>query len=592
LNAIDRPSKAIQNSPEQGYVFSGFRLEPDGTLYRGQSVIHLAPKELAALRYLLAHAGQVVTTAQLREALWGDVHVTDDSVPKCLSSLRARLAPDESIHTVYKRGYRLSAEVRGDRWDPAAAVPRLAVLPFETGGGIPAHLGLAIVEEAIDAIVNMRPAAVTVLARDSVFTLAQSGRTAEQIGQVLRADLVLMGALRALPAHFRLRARMIRIADGAEIWVEDFLVEKSRIAGLAAELVDRLAFRIGSGEIAIAAAATPEPTDSTSPQRREAYEIYLRARYERQTLERYRMQDGLQHLLRATELDPSLASAQVDLANLCCTQSLLGFMSPGVAADSVRLAAATIPEFSTHAEAVLPAVGWVRFHVDRDLSAAAESFSRSAHLPDTRWSLRMRVMFALSRRRFDEAIGLLADAIGRDPFSPFLCARMAWALFLSGNAAESVEQIHQGLSRFPAEDAVALYGAPILSFTGDTAHGLEIASEFAQRHPYLDIGTALHAYALVCAHRLDEARAMLQRLQWMSRERFVLRSFTPAVYVALGEYDNAIAELRAAEECRCPWFFQMLCDPRLQALEGHAEFDAMQAILPRMEAAVEQEAAS
>jgi hypothetical protein len=36
----------------------------------------------------------------------------------------------------------------------------------------------------------------------------------------------------------------------------------------------------------------------------------------------------------------------------------------------------------------------------------------------------------------------------------------------------------------------------------------------------------------------------------------------------------------------------MLSDPRLQALEGHEEFAAMQEILPQMEASVAQEAAS
>jgi DNA-binding winged helix-turn-helix (wHTH) protein len=46
---------------------------------------------LAALRFLLAHPGQIVTPVQLREAIWVDVHVTADSVPKCVSSLRARL---------------------------------------------------------------------------------------------------------------------------------------------------------------------------------------------------------------------------------------------------------------------------------------------------------------------------------------------------------------------------------------------------------------------------------------------------------------------------------------------------------------------
>jgi hypothetical protein len=85
--------------------------------------------------------------------------------------------------------------------------------------------------------------------------------------------------------------------------------------------------------------------------------------------------------------------------------------------------------------------------------------------------------------------------------------------------------------------------------------------------------------------RTDEARTILERLEWLSRERYVLSSFTPAVYVAFGDLDAAVAELRIAEQVRCPWFFQMLADPRLKPLHGHPEFDRMLAILTCMEAA-------
>jgi hypothetical protein len=70
----------------------------------------------------------------------------------------------------------------------------------------------------------------------------------------------------------------------------------------------------------------------------------------------------------------------------------------------------------------------------------------------------------------------------------------------------------------------------------------------------------------------------------MSRERYVLRSFSPAALLVLGEPEAALAELSAAAELRCPWFFQMLADPRLQLLHGRPEFDALKSILVGMEA--------
>jgi DNA-binding winged helix-turn-helix (wHTH) protein/tetratricopeptide (TPR) repeat protein len=626
------------------FYFAGFRLEADGTLLHGDAVVHLPPKELAALRVLLANPGQIVSPVQLRQAIWGDVHVTADSVPKCVSSLRARLGPDDCVQTVYKRGYRLTAEVLAHGVALAGALPRLAIPPFATEYSIPDYLGSAVAEETITRLSNDTDPAVTVLARDSVFTLARQRLTAQQIGEALNADLVLTGTIRAVPAHFRLRAEMIRVMDGAQIWAEDLLVDRNRVAGIECELIERLAFRLVSTAhiargrhkavppspnssrdlsprkrqpdgLSIAAVAEPFADIKGRTSSREAYEIYQQGRHEWQSLQRHRMQDGLQHLHRATELDPALTAAKVDLVHLCITQSFYGFMAPNVAADTVRRTADSVlpatgsshwgdgsaawatgvhgspnlPEFTLPhlSEAILPALAWVNFHVDRDLPAALRGFARSAHLPHDPWTTRARSMFSLSRYRFAEAIELLRAALHQDPFAPWLHARLAWAFHLAGQPEDSVRQVNHALALFPEHEGAVLYGAMILAFNGEPGRAAELAHTLVKLSPYFDLPSAVHAYALACDGRNAEARTILDRLQWMSRERFVLNTFNAAVYVALGDLDAAIAELQSANEIRCPWFFQVLADPRLRPLHGHPAFIEMQSILPRMEAAAQ-----
>jgi hypothetical protein len=133
---------------------------------------------------------------------------------------------------------------------------------------------------------------------------------------------------------------------------------------------------------------------------------------------------------------------------------------------------------------------------------------------------------------------------------------------------------------------MAIYGAIILPFNGDSATGIRLAADLTARQPYLDMVSALHAYALACDGQAQEARGILERLEWLSRERFVMRSFTPAVYAALGEFDAAISELQISADSRCPWFFQMLADPRMKPLHGRPEFEEMRNILARIEATV------
>ncbi len=570
---------------DQGYSFGSFRLEAGGTLFRGDDAVHLPPKELAALRLLLANAGQILTPAQLKQELWGEVHVTADSVPKCLSALRAKLEPEQCIQTIYKRGYRLTADVKPLGAEAGIALPRLAIMPFSAGFDVPEHLGQAVAEETSARLANLRDPIATVLARDSVFTLANRGFTAQQLGEALKAGLVLTGTLDSLPSHFRLRAEMIRVEDGAQIWVEDVLVPKARIAGLELELVERLIFRLGVEAVSNIAGAGKE----NGPRNREAYETFLRARYEWQTLQRHRMQDGLQHLSRAAELDPSLISAKTDLVHLCVTQSFYGFMSPSVAAELVHRTVESVPGFPDRAEAMLPALGWISFHWDHNLPAAIWAFSLSAHLRHDPWTTRVRAMFEISRGRYAQGIAILRASLREDPYSPWLHNRLAWALHLDGQAAESLEQVRQSIALFPDHEGTSLYGAVILAFNEEAELATQLAQQLARRLPYFDLATAVNAYTLACEGRKDEAHSILERLQWLSRERFVIRSFNPAVYVALGDYESALAELRIAADSRCPWFFQMHADPRLKPLRGRPEFVQMGNILTRMEAAAEDE---
>lgn len=592
-----------RQNEEPSTFFAGFRLEADGTLWRGEAVVHLPPRELAALRLLLAHAGQVISPMQLRRALWGDVHVTADSVPRCLSSLRARLEPETCIQTVYKRGYRLSAEVRRSGGGPDGSFLRLAIAPFAAGYSIPEYLGQAIAAEITASLSREFHPAVAILARDSVFNLAQRGFTAQQIGQKLRANLVLTGTLRAFSSHCRLRAEMIRVKDDTQIWVEDMLAPRNRTDLLEQELMRRLAYRLDLGKpgglallqqpkqsgLAISASVAVEVEEMDGGRRAEAYEVYLRGRHEWRLLRRHQMQDGMRSLLRAIELDSSLLPAKIELAHLCVVQALYGFMSPAVSADLVHHAAESISDLSHRACALLPTLGWIHFSFDRNLSAALRAFSSSAHLPHDPLITRARVIFSLSRHRFAEAIELLRAALCADPFSPWLQSRLAWAFHLDGQGTRSVEQIRTSIALFPDHPAAGLYGAVILAFNGETDEGIGLARNLEQNSPYCDSAGAVYAYALACAGRAEEARGILGRLQWLGRERYISRGFMPAAYVALGEHEAALRELRIVEKDRCPWFFQMMADPRLKSLRGNPEFEQMRAILPAMESDAERD---
>lgn len=74
--------------------------------------VHLSPKEYSLLRFLVAHAGKVVTHHQLLKEVWGPAHVEDVQYLRVLMrQLRQKIEPDVAVArllvTEPSVGYRL-----------------------------------------------------------------------------------------------------------------------------------------------------------------------------------------------------------------------------------------------------------------------------------------------------------------------------------------------------------------------------------------------------------------------------------------------------------------------------------------------------
>jgi DNA-binding winged helix-turn-helix (wHTH) protein len=274
----ENPAPAVA----QDLHFEKFRLSPDGTLFRQTKEVRLPPKELHLLRLLAANAGRVVPAEHLRKSLWGDVYVCQDSLPRCVSSLRAHLGIRDCIQTVYKRGYRFALPLeqpspprRFSTISPLspekptlrpANLPRLAILPLATGPGVPATLGVEIAEMTLMRLARMRSQTVALLARDSVFSLAAAGATARQVGAELDAHLALAGNVTVLPTHLRVRVEMIRVADAVQLWIEDFLVLRNGVQDADVEAAKRIGAGVRSRCAAFSFPASDSASGSALPQ--------------------------------------------------------------------------------------------------------------------------------------------------------------------------------------------------------------------------------------------------------------------------------------------------------------------------------------
>ena len=101
---------------ESALCFGPFRLDVvNERVWRGQEALKLTRKALAVLRYLVEHAGQLITKDVLFTVVWPEVVVGDAALTVCIRELRQVLGDEaqapQYIETVYGRGYRFISKV-------------------------------------------------------------------------------------------------------------------------------------------------------------------------------------------------------------------------------------------------------------------------------------------------------------------------------------------------------------------------------------------------------------------------------------------------------------------------------------------------
>jgi DNA-binding winged helix-turn-helix (wHTH) protein len=134
--------------------FESFTLDLDRLCLDGPAgPTDLRRKSFDVVRYLVEHAGRVVTKDELIKAVWPDVTVGDESLTQCISEVRRALGDDNQriIKTVPRRGYLIDVPISVGEIPVAETAstpveipspirsladrPSVAVLPFEVIAG-------------------------------------------------------------------------------------------------------------------------------------------------------------------------------------------------------------------------------------------------------------------------------------------------------------------------------------------------------------------------------------------------------------------------------------------------------------------------
>jgi TolB-like protein/Flp pilus assembly protein TadD len=333
---------------------------------------------------------------------------------------------------------------------PAAASPdarSLAVLPFVnmSGDADNEYFSDGLTEELLNVLAQVD--GLRVAARTSSFRFKNEVGDMADIARQLRVAHLLEGSVRRSGDRVRITAQLINAADGFHLWSETYDRQLTDIFAIqddiAAEVAQALRVRL-LGE-AMPTVARP-PTGDLA-----AYTAYLRGRQALRGSGYAAFERADAAFREALALDPDFAAAHAALAETWRQRAHWGIVPWSEARKHVRegveRALALDPDQplawmldgSLQWEDLDPEASWID-----TMDAAERSYRRALELePGQPQASASLANLLRMRGRDDEALGLVLDALARDPLS-------AQAHLAVGNHYQSSGQLEQAGTRYLA----------------------------------------------------------------------------------------------------------------------------------------------
>ena len=448
-----------------------------------------------------------------------------------------------------------------------AGTSSIAVLPFAdlSPTGDQQFFSDGMSEEILDALSRIE--GLLVAARTSSFRFRGGETDARAIGDSLGVAAVLNGSVARDGQAVRVRARLVSASDGYQLWTETYTRRLDDVFAIQEEIarsvVRALEVRLASSDDSSLAA---RPTEDL-----EAYDLYLRGRYQwnRRTVDGIRR--GMERFREALDLDPGLARAWAGLADSHVLLSSFGVMDPEEGYERAREAAERALEIRELAEAHA-SLGAVSADYDWRLAEAEEHYRRAIELDPNYPTARYWYAEILADvGRTEEAVSMARRAQELDPLSLLASATEGRAYYLGRRFDEAAEKLEETLDRGPQLTAYLYLG---LTYTRQGRHerAVQTLEEGRERYAGVSTVTGLLGYALARAGRTEEARRLLGELVELREERPVAAIDVAAIHVGLGDREAALEWLRRAYEER-NWQLRFLgTEPLFDPLRSEPRF--------------------
>ena len=407
--------------------FDGYRLD----LVRRQllsadgAAVPLMPKATETLVHLVTCAGQTVSKEELLRVVWPNTIVEENNLTQNISALRKALGEKSGEHrfivTVPGQGYRFVAPVRRvtraaepdpvrltapaapasrrpDRrrlWIGAAAIlfgaagavawwlmslrhdgspfhpQTIAVLPFKPL--VEAQRSEAMEFGMADSLIMELSRSTHLIVRplNATRRFGSLDQDPVEAGRRLAVEAVVDGTIQIADGRVRASARLVRVADGQQLWAGKFDEQFSSIFQVQDAITQRVAEAL---EIRL------NPRSSRYTDNLRAYELYLRGRLHAARLVMPEVRRGIEYFEQAIAEDPSYALPHAGIADAMRAFVLSNDAPPAEMAPRAKLAAGRAIDLAPIFPRPTPPAGLFAFFFDWNWPGAERYLARAVEL--------------------------------------------------------------------------------------------------------------------------------------------------------------------------------------------------------------------
>ena len=451
-------------------------------------------------------------------------------------------------------------------------VRALAVLPLEDLSGTPGYEYFAdgMTEALITSLAKIK--ALRVISRTSAMQYRGVRKSLPQIARELNVDAVIEGSVLRSGERVRIAAQLIHAKSDQHLWAESYERDCRDILSLQGEIARQIAHEV---QIIL----TPEERARLGNGRQVnpgAHELYLKARYHWNKRTDESVKKAIAYFHQALDCDPTYAQTHAGLAD---AYNILGYynaLPPKEAYPKGKVAALKAIELDNSLAEPHATLGVVKRDFEWDWPGAEEEFQRAIELnPGLAESYHWRGTLFSMQGLHPQGIREKTRALAIDPLSVVIRTDLARMFYFARHYDQSLEQYRAALDMDPNFGFARLWLAHVYQQKGlfeEAISELKMGLRQSNNSPYA-LAKLGHGYA-VAGHG-DEARAVLNQLKDISKQRYVSPYDIAIIHVGLGENNDAFVWLEQAFEHRSHWLGYLNVEPQLDAFRSDQRFQKL-----------------